>query len=354
MYYFTSQYSFKQLSQSSYIIQSDQLIMPANKINNDINNNIAYVGEEKDQTRRFIRNRNYSKKDNKLSKDNKSHKKEHHKRVTKRIQDRIAIKQKEKEREKELVEEEEEKEEPTVYRIPQPKKPRTTAVVFKGQPKHKAQENWNDQWEDTELGETFDLEEARKEIYRDYWEDFFAFEMPREIEDEQRQEYEEAQFEIDKMIAYFGPNVTDEMICEPKAIVTRYENQLRLKELSSGLTMTLTEYEKEKAMLKEVWIAYKAQCIPRHLFDGTIQCEENVLKLEMCELEPVINKKLRNELKTKIQEWEDYLDHYYTQQKAEMDEYFAQQEAEFEEQELLQMIENSEQLQVFVSNLQKD
>ena len=241
-----------------------------------------------------------------------------------------------------------------MYRIPQPKKPRTTAVVFKGQPKRKAQENWNDQLEDTELGETLDLEEARKEIYRDYWEDFFAFEMHREIEDEQREEYEEAQFEIDKMIAYFGPNVTDEMICEPKAIVTSYENSQRLKELKAGLTMTLTEYEAKKTMLNKVWIVYKAQRIPRHLFDGARQCEENVLKLEMCELEPVINKKLRNELNAKIQEWEDYLDQYYTQQEAEMDEYFAQQKAEREEQELLQMIENSEQLQVFVSNLRKD
>ena len=275
--------------------------------------------------------------------------------MTKRIQERIAIKQKEKERElKKNKVEEKEKEEPIVYRIPQPKKPRTTAVVFKGQPKRKAQENWNDQLEDTELGETLDLEEARKEIYRDYWEDFFAFEMHREIEDEQREEYEEAQFEIDKMIAYFGPNVTDEMICEPKAIVTSYENSQRLKELKAGLTMTLTEYEAKKTMLNKVWIVYKAQRIPRHLFDGARQCEENVLKLEMCELEPVINKKLRNELNAKIQEWEDYLDQYYTQQEAEMDEYFAQQKAEREEQELLQMIENSEQLQVFVSNLRKD
>lgn len=324
--------------------------MPSNKINNDINvNNVAYVGDEDQQTRRFIRNRNYSKKDDKLSKDAKSHKKEHQKHVTKRIQERIAIKQKTKELEKLK-----EKEEPIVYRVPQPKKRKTTDLVVKGQPKRKAQENWNDQWEDTELGETLDLEEARDAINRDEDDYFCAVEMPKEIADIELQRYQRALSELDKINEYFGDLAPTEMTWKLQEKITSYENKQRLKELKAGLTMTLAEYEKEKVQLNKVWTAYKKQRIPRHLFDGTRQYNENKLLLEMCELAPVINTKLRAVLTAKIQDWENYLDQYYAQQEAEMDEYFAQQEAETEKQELLQMIENSQRLQVFVSNLQKD
>ena len=118
--------------------------------------------------------------------------------------------------------------------------------------------------------------------------------------------------------------------------------------------MTVSEYEEQKRELNRIWIVYKAHRIPRHLFDGSRAYEENKLRLEICELEPVLNEKLWRELKTKIQEWEEYFDQYYAQQNAEMEEYFAQKEAEIEEYQLLQMIENSESLQNFVSRLQKD
>jgi hypothetical protein len=313
---------------------SNKMLSNKNKINN---NNLAYVGDEEKQTRKFIRNRNYAKKDNKLTKDNKSHKKEHREHMTKRFQKRI-----------------QETEESTKFRIPEPKKPKAKAVV-KGQPKRKAQENWNDQWEDTELGKTVDLEEARKEVDRDEDNYFRAFEMPGEIEEFELQQYQSAKKELQEqketILSYSRPLSVIEVKWVLKVYedlqekITSYENKQRLKELKAASTMTLMEYEDKKAELNKAWVTYKAHRIPRHLFDGARQYDENVLKLEICELQPVLDTKLSMSLRAKIREWENYFDQYYAQQEAEMREYFA-------EQELLQMIENSERFQNFVARLQ--
>lgn len=309
--------------------------MPSNKINN-LANNLAYVGDEDRPTRKFIRNRNYAKKDDKLTKDKKSHKKEHREHVSRRFQARIA---------KGVPK-------PEQFRIPEPKKPKAKAVI-KGQPKRKAYENWKDQWEDTVMGQTFDLEESYDEVKRDEDNCYRALEMPKEIEEFELLQYKDAQEELDQIMGsaalYYqrkGWEIQDK--------ITSYENKQRLKELKAGLTMTVSEYEEQKRELNRIWIVYKAHRIPRHLFDGSRAYEENKLRLEICELEPVLNEKLWRELKTKIQEWEEYFDQYYAKQNAEMEEYFAQKEAEIEEYQLLQMIENSESLQNFVSRLQKD
>jgi hypothetical protein len=117
--------------------------------------------------------------------------------------------------------------------------------------------------------------------------------------------------------------------------------------------MTVSEYEAKKAELNQVWTAYKAHRIPRHIFDGTVQYDENVLKLKLCELAPVMDINLSTALRAKIQKWEDYLEQYYAQQEVEMAKYFAQKEAEIEEYRLIQMTECSEQFQNFVSRLQR-
>jgi hypothetical protein len=313
---------------------SNKMLSNKNKINN---NNLAYVGDEEQQTRKFIRNRNYSKKDNKLTKDNKSHKKQHREHVTKRFQKRI-----------------QETEESTKFRIPEPKKPKAKAVV-KGQPKRKAHENWNDQWQDAELGETVDLETARVEVLSDEGDYFCAFVMPGVIEEIELQQYESALQELQELeeaiTFHTGPLSVNEWIQVQqlqeslKEKITSYENKQRLKALKANSTMTLTEYEEKKAELNKAWVTYKAHRIPRDLFDGARQYDENVLKLEICELQPVLDTKLSMSLRAKIREWENYFDQYYAQQEAEMREYFA-------EQELLLMIENSERFQNFVARLQ--
>lgn len=315
--------------------------MPSSVNMNKINNARACRNEDMEtEPRKFIRNRNYPKKDMKISKDAKSHKKDHQKRVDKRVQARI------KAAKLELAKlEVEEKEEPIVYRIPEPKKIKVNSVV-KRQPKRKAQENWNDQLDDVELGQTIDIKEKRDEAIRDDMDYYWSIEHPKELEDAHMQEYEEAKFEIDKMIAYFGSRVTDEMIRDPMKIVTRYEKRQYLNELKEGLTITLTEYEAKKATLNKIWTTYKEYQIPRHVFDDICKYEENKLKLEMCELEPIVDKKLRNKLKAKIHEWEDYI------HQEQMDAYSALEEVD--DQMLIQIIENSERLQNFVSNLQKN
>ena len=304
--------------------------------NNNVNN-LAYVGDEEQQTRKFIRSRNHPKKDNKLTKDNKSHKKEHREHASKRFQKRA-----------------QKPEEPSKFRIPEPKKPKTTTVVFKGQPKSKAHENWNNQWEDTVLGETVDLEEARKEVLRDEDDYFCAFQMPEEIEEIELIQHQRALQklqELEQAITFHtGPLSSNEwakVACMQEDLqdkITSYENKQRLKELKADSTMTLTEYEAKKAELNKAWATYKAHRIPRRLFDGARQYDENVLKLEICELQPVVDTRLSWALREKIREWETYFDQYYAQQEAEMREYFA-------EQELLCMIENSERFQNFVSRL---
>jgi hypothetical protein len=318
--------------------------MPSNKINNM--NNLAYVGDEEQDPRKFIRNRNYAKKDNKLTKDSKSHKKEHRERAAKRFQKRAR-----------------KLEEPSKFRISEPKKPKSKAVVFKGQPKRKAQENWNDQWQDAELGETVDLEAAHNEVLSDEGDYFCAFVMPGEIEEIELLQYQSATRELQELeeaiTFHTGPLSVNEWIqvewlkgrLEEK--ITSYENKQRLKVLKTGLIMTVSEYEAKKAGLNQVWTAYKAHRIPRHIFDGTVQYEENVLKLKLCELAPVMDIKLSAALRAKIQKWEDYLEKYYAQQEAEMAEYFAQKEAEIEEYRLIQMTEISEQFQNFMSRLQR-
>jgi hypothetical protein len=313
--------------------------MPSTINNNNVNN-LAYVGDEEPQTRKFIRNRNYSKKDNKLTKDNKSHKKEHREHASKRFQKRAQA-----------------PEESSKFRIPEPKKTKTTTVVFKGQPKRKAQENWNNQWKDTELGETVDLEEAHEEVLRDEDDYFCAFQMPEEIEEIELIQHQRALKKLqeleDAITFHTGPLSANEwtqvqqLQWNLKEKITSYENKQRLKELKADLTMTLTEYEAKKAELNKAWATYKAHRIPRRLFDGARQYDENVLKLEICELQPVVDTKLSTALRAKIREWEDYFDQYYAQQEAEMAEYFA-------EQEILFMLENSAQFQNFVSRLIKD
>jgi hypothetical protein len=306
------------------------------KINN---NNLAYVGDEEEQTRKFIRNRNYSKKDNKLSKDSKSHKKQHREHVTKRFQKRSQA-----------------TEEPSKFRIPEPKKPKAKAVV-KGQPKRKAQENWNDQWQDTELGETVDLEAAHVEVLSDEGDYFCAFVMPGVIEEIELQQYDSALQELQELeeaiTFHTGPLSVNEWLQVQrlqenlKGKITSYENKQRLKALKANSIMTLTEYEEKKVELNRAWATYKAHRIPRHLFDGARQYDETVLNLKICELQPVVDTKLSRALRAKIREWEDYLEQYYAQQEAEMAEYFA-------EQEILFMLENSIQFQNFVSRLLKD
>jgi hypothetical protein len=319
--------------------------MPSNKFNNNNKiNNLAYVGDEEPQPVKFIRNRNHAKKDNKLTKDSKSHKKIHQERASKRFQVRLQSRLQKDIQER--IAKGLEPEETIQYRIPESKKPKANAAAaIKGQPKRKAQENWNDQWEDTELGETVDLKEARKEVYRDECDYFCAIEMPKKIEDIEHRQYQRAKKELHKIISYVDHYTPNEMTWDLQETITRYENKQRLKELKSGLIMTLPEYEKEKATLNKVWTAYKDYRIPRHLFDGTIQCDENKIKLEICELEPVIDKKLRADLRAKIQEWENYLDH-----QVEMEVESARKEQE--EQDLIQMIENSSDcLQTFVGRL---
>jgi hypothetical protein len=328
--------------------------MPSNKTNKTNNtNNLAYVGDEEEQTRKFIRNRNHAKKDNKLTKDKKSHKKEHQERVAKRVQKKL----------QERIAKGLEPEETIKYRVPEPKKTKPKAIIFKGHSKRKAQENWNDQWQDAELGETVDLEAAHDEVLSDDGDYFCACVMPGEIEEIELLQYQSTLQELQELqeaiTLHTGPLSVNEWIqvewikgrLEEK--ITSYENKQRLKVLKANSIMTLTEYEEKKARLNKVWIGYKAHRIPRHLFDGTVQYDKNVLELEICKLQPVVDLKLSAALKAKIHKWEDYLEQYYAQQEAEMAEYFAQKEAEIEEYRLIQMTEISEQFQNFLSRLQR-
>ena len=298
--------------------------------NNKINN-LAYVGDEDTETepRKFIRNRNYPKKDIRLSKDAKSHKQVHQKRVAMRVQERIAKHKAEKLEAVKRELKDEVEGDTIVYRVPEPKKLKVSPAL-KRQPKHKAQENWNDQWEDTELAETIDLEEAHKEIDREQDEYFCAFQMPGEIEEIELLQYQDALSELQKIIDCFGANAPIEMTWKLQEKIIGYENKQRLKELKKDITVTVAEYEAQKRELNRIWITYKAHRIPRHMFEGEFQYKENKKRLEICQLEPVINEKLWRDLKAKTQQWEDYFDQYYAQQQADMDVYFAELNAETE------------------------
>ena len=277
--------------------------------NNNNNNNFAICREEEIKPRKFIKSSKFSKKEDRLSKDKKSHKSEHQKRVAKRIQERVNIHkvyQLKTDKYEDVNEDnnEDEKKNTQKFRMPESKKAKVDNSL-KRQPKINVRENLLDRWEDVEFAEQDDLWSTYDEIFKDQCEYYWVLDLPEEI-DYHRKQYEKAK--MDLQLEFYDISTKFQL----EAIVTRYENNLRLKELKAQRgPLTLEEYEKKRARLNAMWIEFKRYGVPRYIFDGAMEYEENQKRLEICELEPIPKKMLARQLKANLQEYEEILQQYF-------------------------------------------
>ena len=236
--------------------------------NNNINNNLAiYREEEEVHPRKFIKSNKHSKKENRLTKDTKSHKAEHKKHVAKRIQERVVI---HKVYQLKTDKNENEDNKTLHFRVPETKMPKAVSSQKKRQPKINVRENLLDRLEDIEFAEQDDLwATTYEELQNDYnW----AVELPKKIK-----------------------------LAQIKA---------------AEREITLVEYEKKRARINAMWTEFKRYSVPRSIFDGAMEYEENQKRLEICELEPIANKKLARELNAKMSEYEETLQEYFVQRES--------------------------------------
>jgi len=273
-----------------------------------MNNNLAICREEEVYPRKFIKSSKYSKKENRLSKDTKSHKAEHKKRVIKRIQQRDVV---HKVYQLKTDKNDDDNENKTSnFRVPEAKKTKAVSSQ-KRQPKINVRENLHDRWEDVEFAEHDDLCSTYNEIFKDHCEYYWVINLPEEIDYYDHKQYEKAK--LDLQLKFYSISTKFQL----EAIVSRYENNLRLKQLKAQKgPLTLEEYEKKRARINELWDEFKRYGVPRYIFDGAMKYEENQKRLEICELEPIPNKMLARQLKANLQEYEEILQQYFIEREA--------------------------------------
>jgi hypothetical protein len=111
------------------------------------------------------------------------------------------------------------------------------------------------------------------------------------------------------------------MTYELHQIVTAYENKQRLNKLKANSTLTLSEYERNRDINKKIKDEYKQRHIPVYIFDLTLQYEENKRQLEICELEPIVDKRRLAALKSEIRIFEVSLERYFEQEEESYNEW---------------------------------
>lgn len=249
-------------------------------------------------TCRFIQDAKFHKKDFKLTKDSKSHKKT--------LKDRVAKRISEKQNQKTVV-----GNEPQEFSIPNTK---TRKIPQLKKQCKVMRENLFDAWEDIENGASDAVDSIKTMKWDNVLAGYSEFAKEQEAADEQAYYYEKNEIELnDSLVPY--EIIYKQQLCQA------YEDKLELRQ---DMRLTYDEYQEQCKKNREIWARYKKQGLTRQVFDQAMEYEKTLEALRRYNLNNVSQDlEYYHQLCQKIQEYEDTLDQQADIEQAKMNDWFA-------------------------------